>query len=49
VIAIHQQTVNEANAALEDSDITTRKLNASINSLVSGLSHGFIGLTLILL
>jgi len=36
VIAIHQQTVNEANAVLEDSDITARKLNASINSLVSG-------------
>jgi len=46
VIAIHQETVNEANEKLEDSDVTAHKLNASINSLVSGLSQGFIGLRL---
>ena len=46
VIGIHLETVNEANEALRKEEITIEKVAESVNSLVSGLSQGFIGLRL---
>jgi hypothetical protein len=46
VIAMHLETINEANEKLEDSRLSMKKLNESISSLISGLSQGFLGLRL---
>jgi V8-like Glu-specific endopeptidase len=46
VIGIHTETVNEAHEKIENERITLAELNESINSIVSGLSQGFVGLRL---
>jgi hypothetical protein len=46
VIGIHLQTVNEANEKLENKRLTMKVINESVNSLLCGLSQGFVGLRL---
>jgi hypothetical protein len=46
VIALHLETVNEAHEKLENSKLTLKIVNESVNSLLSGLSQGFIGFRL---
>jgi len=46
VVGIHIETVNEACEKIEASQIDNDTVAASINSLVSGFSQGFVGLRL---
>ena len=46
VIGLHLETVNEANEKIESRLVTVEEVNRSVNSLISGLTRGFVGLRL---
>jgi hypothetical protein len=46
VIGLHLETVNEAHDKNETRKITVVEVNESVNSLISGLSQGFVALRL---
>ncbi len=46
VIGMHQETVNQANEKLDEEDVTLTAVNKSVESIIGGLSQGFIGIRL---
>jgi hypothetical protein len=46
VFALHLETVNQANERLRKEEITLAEVADSVNSIVRGMSQGFLGLRL---
>lgn len=46
VIGLHSETVNEAGERIDRGRVTAAAVNQSLNSFISGLSQGFVGVRL---